>query len=1448
MTKLFNNEKILSSNKDFNIENQIIKLQEIIKKTILAVNQYKIMDVLGSSEFQLCIHSLETIFINLSELLKIIKEPYNENVIINSIKEFTSELSGLFRTFGTNNIDDLFFICLGKDYLSQNMLSKQDCNKLEIMRKYLHPFAYNVISWNNSDNSSSSSKSKSLKKNRIIEDFMIVQQASNLECFDLSRNSKSFQTRVYGLKFAIQNYEEKKTLIISCLVDDIMTDCLNYNYIIDRIADINNNIPNDNEFNNLSFKRYIETLTLKELLVYNNQEIFDRYTGYINQIHLMKQKTIGQVTKEFLANDLYGQRTTLIQLLICSNEHEYQYLSYLLYDLLTNDNNGNIDTQEQTLLFDSLPWNVKKYFRDAMKQTINYTNNLSNFDNNKIPLEQQICLMKVSDTIKEKAMVKLKEIKSKSEDSGSKARQYLDGLLRIPFGIYREEPILNITNENLKMFNDLIQEINNNSNNSNNINLFPFKNKYSSMEMRKYLPLLKSQYYNILKQNFIDNLKHSLINNKRNMLIVNICYINELIKTNNIKYPKLCHSGKNTLYMQQHICNFIDNNVNNLDLLLLIYQKCNINNNNYKLIKQINSSVSIIEQKNLYINNFMDNITEILDNAVHGHEKAKRQIERIIGQWINGEKSGYCFGFEGPPGLGKCLAKDTPIMLSNGKIKMVQDITLEDKLMGDDSTPRNVLALGSGFEKMYRIEQVKGDDYVVNESHILSLKMTKAGKKGDKHQTILGKRYFKNDIVDICIKDYLSLPKYLQECLKGYKVGLDFEEKELDLDPYALGYWLGDGHSSTFAITTIEKSIVDYFKEYAFTNGLQITQGKSEKNMITYYITTGYTGGRSDKNKLLNYLKNHNLINNKHIPEIYKCNSRENRLKLLAGLIDSDGYCDKVYNSLEITQKNKKLADDILFLVRSLGFCGTMRECIKSCMYKGEKKSGQYHRIIISGSGREEIPTLLERKRPREHKQIKDGLNTGIKIIPQEEDQYYGFQIDGNSRFLLGDFTVTHNTSLAKKGISNCLKDENNISRPFSFIAIGGSSNGSTLDGHNYTYVGSTWGRIVDILMEKKCMNPIIFIDELDKVSNTEHGKELIGILTHLIDPTQNDDFQDKYFNGISLDLSKALFIFSYNDVNLIDRILLDRIHRIKFDHLSLEDKLTITKNYLFPEIYKNMGLDGVINISDSVIEYIIEKYTSEPGVRKLKELLFEIVGEINLSILKNNTLDYDIPINITEDDIKYKYLKNKNEIVQYKVHENSQVGLINGLWANALGKGGVLPIEIKYFPSTNMLDLKLTGMQGDVMKESMTVAKTLAWSLLDFETMKVLQKQFDKTKNQGIHIHVPEGATPKDGPSAGTAITVVIYSLLKQKKILSNIAITGEISLQGKVTAIGGLDLKILGGIRAGVKTFIYPKDNNKDFIEFKEKYNNKDILKDIKFIEVNNIHQVLDIVFDDN
>ena len=233
------------------------------------------------------------------------------------------------------------------------------------------------------------------------------------------------------------------------------------------------------------------------------------------------------------------------------------------------------------------------------------------------------------------------------------------------------------------------------------------------------------------------------------------------------------------------------------------------------------------------------------------------------------------------------------------------------------------------------------------------------------------------------------------------------------------------------------------------------------------------------------------------------------------------------------------------------------------------------------------------------------------------------------------------------------------------------------------------------------------------------------------------------------------------------------------------------------------------------------------------------------MDILKNNTYSLiDIPIAIKIEDIKEKYLKDHNEIRPMKIHTEPLVGVINGMWANSVGKGGILPIEASFYPCNTFLELKLTGMQGDVMKESMTVAKSLAWSLFT-QSANNMQDELEKSKNQGVHIHVPEGATPKDGPSAGTAITIVLYSLFSKRKINNDIAITGEICLQGRVTAIGGLDLKILGGIRAGVKRFIYPKENARDFKKFMETYGNKSIVNGIEFIAVETIHEVIPLIF---
>jgi ATP-dependent Lon protease len=272
----------------------------------------------------------------------------------------------------------------------------------------------------------------------------------------------------------------------------------------------------------------------------------------------------------------------------------------------------------------------------------------------------------------------------------------------------------------------------------------------------------------------------------------------------------------------------------------------------------------------------------------------------------------------------------------------------------------------------------------------------------------------------------------------------------------------------------------------------------------------------------------------------------------------------------------------------------------------------------------------------------------------------------------------------------------------------------------------------------------------------------------------------------------------------------LDRIHRIKFSNLSLEDKLIIAKTHMLPEVYKKMGLEDIIIMDDDVLKFIIDEYTSEPGVRKMREIIFEIVGEINIDILKNCLCEY--PINITIEDIKNKYFKDKRGVTIKKIHSESVIGMINGLWANSLGGGGTLPIQAKFFPSDMFLRLKLTGLQGEVMKESMNVALTVAWNLTSFENKEKIRQLYEE-KKYGMHIHVPDGGQKKDGPSAGACEVCVIYSLLNNRKIKSYIAMTGEIEMFGNITEIGGLDLKFLGGIKAGVKEFIYPAENEKDY-----------------------------------
>jgi ATP-dependent Lon protease len=1039
-----------------NVMRKIDYYKEIIQKTIAAIQKYKIHDVVTANDVNLCIKGLEQYYAELNA----IDLNGDKNLVVNRLQYINDELSGIFRTFGTMNIEDVLTICYGSNFLS----TIPNCDVWAVLQKHVHPINYKILKWKH-DMSPSVKGIQTIAKNRIVDDNMIVENGKMLDCFDLARSSSHFYVKVYGIKVMFHNFKDKSTLIISCIVDDVLMSCIEDKFVKTRIHSLQTNIPQtDPEFKTTVFAAFVKTLTLKELLIYSNDELYHRFIGHVSQTNLAKQRSISDTVKEFLGSDLYIQRTMLIQLLLKHSDNEYKYLAYLLYALLSTDID---DSNAQKIIYDSFPWEVKKFFKEAMKSTIQYTNDLSNFDCNKIPLEQQICLMKVGDNVKEKAMVKLKELKSKSEDSGSKARQYLDGLLKIPFGVYKSEEILDTIKKLKDEFVLFIGSINRDALEREGVQV---KTSYSLAEINKICLKLKSGTARTMEQMYKDEVCGEIVNGKREKLMANIAYVNTLIKKHKYAMTKLIHAGKKVDCMKTQLACYA--NREDIDLRE-IGEYLGINPG----MSQIGTKLLEFEQSQSLVQQKIVSIRETLDDTVYGHKKAKRQVERIIGQWINGEQSGYCLGFEGPPGLGK--------------------------------------------------------------------------------------------------------------------------------------------------------------------------------------------------------------------------------------------------------------------------------------------------------------------------------------------------------------------TSLAKRGIANCLKDDNGNSRPFAFIAIGGSSHGSDLNGHNYTYVGSTWGKIVDILMETKCMNPIIFIDELDKVSQTPYGKEIIGILTHLVDTTQNDAFQDKYFSGIDIDLSKVLFIFSYNDPSLIDKILLDRIHRITFDPLTLTDKLVITRKYLLPELYKKFNLEDHIEFSEEVIELLINAYTDESGVRKLKETLFEIISEINLDVLNGMT---DVPVVLTPELLRTKYLKDRTETMLYKIHAMPAVGLINGLWANSIGKGGVLPIESSWYHSGNKFDLKLTGMLGDVMKESINVAKSLAWNKAGCGSDDI----------RGIHVHCPDGSTLKDGPSAGVAITLVIYSLLKNKPIKNDIAVTGEITLRGDVTAIGGLELKIMGGLKSGVKTFIFPAENDKDFAKIKDRHATNHAFNEATYISVKTIDEVLQLVFE--
>nr|DAX26154.1 MAG TPA: ATP dependent DNA helicase [Caudoviricetes sp.] len=368
-------------------------------------------------------------------------------------------------------------------------------------------------------------------------------------------------------------------------------------------------------------------------------------------------------------------------------------------------------------------------------------------------------------------------------------------------------------------------------------------------------------------------------------------------------------------------------------------------------------------------------------------------------------------------GFAGCLAYGTKILMFDGSYKEVQDIVVGDKLMGIDSTPRTVLELKRGREQMYWIHQNKGMSYRVNESHILS---TKHHKKGLVNQTVL---------------EYLS-HKTSAKDYKGYKANLiEFPEKELKIDPYFLGLWLGDGTTGSFPnITNNDIEVEHYLKENFTIKG--IWKKENSKNCKTYNL---YKEGISEEFKKYFGLTNKSNLESKFIPKNFLINSSENRKKLLAGLIDTDGYLDIKRKEYEIVTKHEQLAKDITFLIRSLGFYVNCRVKYATCTNCKEK----YYKVWrITFSVDKELPILIERRKVQELSNFKNRLHTGLRIEKDIVDDYYGFTLDGDNLFILEDFTVTHNTG--KTSVIGYLEDYLKKKRGYKFL-YGAPTHAATL-------------------------------------------------------------------------------------------------------------------------------------------------------------------------------------------------------------------------------------------------------------------------------------------------------------------------------------------------------------------------------------------------------------------
>ncbi|HKK60777.1 MAG TPA: endopeptidase La, partial [Salinivirga sp.] len=397
------------------------------------------------------------------------------------------------------------------------------------------------------------------------------------------------------------------------------------------------------------------------------------------------------------------------------------------------------------------------------------------------------------------------------------------------------------------------------------------------------------------------------------------------------------------------------------------------------------------------------------------------------------------------------------------------------------------------------------------------------------------------------------------------------------------------------------------------------------------------------------------------------------------------------------------------------------------------------------------------------------------------------------------------------------------LDRQYVRMSLGGLHDESEIRGHRKTYIGAMPGRILQNMRKAKAANPVFILDEIDKIGRDFHGDPESALL-EVLDPEQNNTFHDNFLE-LDYDLSKVLFIATANTIGQIHPALRDRMEMIEVSGYLLEEKVEIAKRHLIPQQLKNHGLkSSQLKFSDDVLAHIIENYTRESGVRTLNKKVAQVMRRIARRIATEEHYN----VNIKIEDIK-DYL-GVQDFFKTEYQGNDQAGVVTGLAWTAAG-GQILFIETSL--SKGKGTFTLTGNLGDVMKESAKLAVEYLQShahMLDIDP--------DIFNKWNIHIHIPEGAIPKDGPSAGVTMVVSLASAFTQRKVKKGIAMTGEITLRGKVLPVGGIKEKILAAKRAGLKEIIISEKNKKDLEEIKPTY-----LKGLKFHFVDTIDEVLKI-----